>query len=116
MRRSVVQHICASGDTIATRLLIEEQRMKFSVRQLCMIVTLAAAFPAGFCAQAEQNSKTNKAIIYPTAHESIEQLRKQGVKKVDDYGSYWTVEATDGEFETLQKAYGDRVVKGNYLK
>jgi hypothetical protein len=80
-----------------------------------MIVTLAAAFPAGFCAQAEQNPKTNKAIIYPTAQDSIEQLHQQGIKKVDDYGSYWVVEATDAQVDTLQKLRGDRVVKANYL-
>src|SRR2546426_10432422 len=59
--------------------------------------------------------KKNKVIIYPAGDESIAQLQQQGITKADDYGSYWVVEATDQQANSLKRTRGNRVIQANYL-
>jgi hypothetical protein len=57
----------------------------------------------------------NKVIIYPVEGDSIESLKQRGIDKVDHYGSYWLVRATDEQVVALEKLFGSRAVKANYL-
>ena len=90
--------------------------MKFSGQRLFAFVSLASLFLAGFGIHAQAASaKSNKVIIYPSADETIDQLRQQGITHVDDYGSYWIAEADDRGLLNLKATYGDRVVAGDRL-
>jgi len=60
-------------------------------------------------------SKSNKVIIYPKAGETISQLEQGGIRKVDDYGSFWVATATEEQVDSLRKTHGDRAVKANRL-
>jgi hypothetical protein len=57
----------------------------------------------------------NKVIVYPTPTETIDQLAKQGITHVRNYGSYWLVQATDAQVDKLFGLYGQRAVKNNDL-
>jgi hypothetical protein len=59
--------------------------------------------------------KTNKIIVYPKKGESISQLKQSGIQKIDDYGSYWVVRATDAQAKEIARTFGDRAVKANHL-
>ncbi|HVM60227.1 MAG TPA: choice-of-anchor D domain-containing protein [Verrucomicrobiae bacterium] len=73
-----------------------------------LVVTLSAA-------AAVNGVSTNKVIIYPTAQDSIADLKAEGITNVRNYGSYWLAEATDSQVETLKQRHGSRAVRANYL-
>ena len=77
---------------------------------LCSVL----AFGSGVQARTAPGN-TSRLIIYPSANDSIDQLKTQGVKVTQDYGSYWLVEATDDQVKSLNARYGDRAVNADYL-
>ncbi|HTS17845.1 MAG TPA: choice-of-anchor D domain-containing protein [Verrucomicrobiae bacterium] len=91
--------------------------MKFSVSKLCVLVVLAGVLSMGVRSRATPTMAmhTNKVIVYPTAADSIEQLKQQGITTVWNYGSYWLVEATASQTTELTRLYGARAVMANQL-
>ena len=80
------------------------------------LLTLGLVLPLGGPGSAQTAQKqTHKVIIYPSANESIEQLRNQGITNVDNYGSFWVAETDDAQRDALEKSHGDRVARGDYL-
>ena len=80
---------------------------------LCL---LGLVLPFGIQGQLpEAPVKTNKIIVYPKKGESISQLKQSGIHKIDDYGSYWVVRATDAQSKEIARNFGDRAVKANHL-
>ena len=78
--------------------------------------TLGLVLSLGGPGSAQSTPKqTHKVIIYPSANESIEQLRNQGITNVDDYGSFWVAETDNAQRDALEKSRGDRVARGDYL-
>ena len=59
--------------------------------------------------------KLHKLIVYPAAGETVAQLKARGVTKVDDYGSYWVVEADEAQMAEVERTHGDRAVKADHL-
>jgi hypothetical protein len=58
---------------------------------------------------------TSKVIVYPTAQDSIAQLKQDGITDVQNYGAYWVVQATDAQVRALKQRHGDRVVPADFL-
>jgi len=80
---------------------------------LCL---LGLVLPFGMQGQLpEAPVKTNKIIVYPKKGESISQLKQSGIQKIDNYGSYWVVRATDAQSKEIDRNFGDRAVKANHL-
>ncbi|MGA2221802.1 MAG: choice-of-anchor D domain-containing protein [Verrucomicrobiia bacterium] len=80
------------------------------------LLTLGLVLPLGGMGSAQTAQKqTHKVIIYPSANESVDQLKKQGVTNVANYGSFWVAETDDAQAEVVRKLYGDRVMKADYL-
>ena len=80
---------------------------------LCL---LGLVLPFGMQGQLpEAPVKTNKIIVYPKKGESISQLKQRGIQKIDNYGSYWVVRATDAQAKEIDRTFGDRAVKANHL-
>ena len=77
---------------------------------LAGVLSLGAAVSAH-----SQPESINKLLIYPDANDSVDQLKSNSVTKVIDYGSFWVIEATDTQVESLKKTHGDRLVKANYF-
>lgn len=75
-------------------------------------IVLAGAVAAP--AQAAATTR-NKVMIYPAPGETLDQLQKQGIANVDNYGSYWVADATDEQVGTLKGRYGTRLQKANHL-
>jgi hypothetical protein len=59
--------------------------------------------------------KLHKLIVYPTEGETVSQLKANGAAKVEDYGSYWVVEADEATAAKVQSSHGDRAIKADYL-
>ncbi len=66
-------------------------------------------------ALADTTSPNHKVMIYPGPGDSIDQLKQQGVEKVDNYGAYWVAEVGDKDLAKVRATFGDRVVPANYL-
>jgi hypothetical protein len=64
---------------------------------------------------ADSTGANHKVMIYPGPDDSIDQLKQQGIKKVDNYGSYWVAEIGDRDLAKLRATYGDRIVPANSL-
>lgn len=79
-----------------------------------MLFSLGLVLPFGVQGLA-QTANVNRVIVYPNPGESIAQLKQGGFAKVDDCGSYWIVEATDAQAESLGKSHGHRAFKANDL-
>jgi hypothetical protein len=69
----------------------------------------------GQVALADNTGANNKVIIYPGPADSIDQLKQQGIEKVDNYGSYWVVEVGDKDLAKVRATFGNRVVPANSL-
>ncbi|MGD0652111.1 MAG: choice-of-anchor D domain-containing protein [Verrucomicrobiia bacterium] len=81
-----------------------------------IILGLGLALTFGSDVQAQSaTGKTSKLIVYPSANDSIGQLKAQGVRVTQNYGSFWLVEATDDQAASLKASHGDRVARGDYL-
>jgi hypothetical protein len=92
-------------------------RMRVSVRHFWPLVG-AIAFMIGLAPRAGATvspAATNKVIIYPTAHDSIAQLKQEGITDVQNYGAYWVARATDDQVRALKQRHGARVVPANFL-
>ena len=61
------------------------------------------------------SSRRSKIVIYPSANESISQMRELGISHAVNYGSYWLVEATDDQVASVKAKYGTRVMKADYM-
>jgi hypothetical protein len=95
---------------------MERQMMKLRVLHFAVLGVLVATIAAGVTGYAQSASdKKNKVIINPADNDTIDQLIAQGFRKVHNYGAYWLVEATDKQFQALQKKYGIRAVKANRM-
>src|SRR5436190_1722045 len=96
--------------------LSEEKMMNISGKRFWAVALLLAMLPAGWHGLAQAaSSKKHKVLIYPTADDTVDQLKQSGISKVENYGSYWLVEADDNELKALKARHGDRAVKANYL-
>jgi hypothetical protein len=90
--------------------------MKFSRIRSYALVGVAGLLLAGSSSRAQSAApNTQKVIIYPSAGETIGQLRQQGITNVVNYGSYWLAETDSKHFKALQTTHGDRAVSGSYL-
>src|ERR1017187_1940870 len=92
-------------------------RMRFSGRRywlLVGVIGLALGF-IGQAAPADNTGANRKVIIYPGPGDSIDQLKQQGVEKVDNYGSYWVAEVGDKDLAKVRATFGDRIVPANNL-
>jgi hypothetical protein len=58
---------------------------------------------------------TSKIIVYPNLGQSISDLKKLGVKQIDDYGSYWIAHATDQQAQQIYRTFGTQAVKADRL-
>ncbi len=74
--------------------------------------SIGFALPAGAVTSA---GPSYKVIIYPGPGDSIDQLKQQGIEKVDNYGSYWVAEVGGKDLAKVRAKFGDRVVPGNRL-
>jgi hypothetical protein len=91
--------------------------MRFSGRRywsLAGVIGLALGLIVQ-AALADNAGATNKVIVYPGPTDSIDQLKRQGVEKVDNYGSYWVAEVGDKNLAKVKAAFGNRVVPANDL-
>ena len=75
---------------------------------------LMLAFCSGVRVQAAL-AKTNKLIVKHSDSDSVGQLKAQGVKVTQDYGTYCVVEATDEQAAVLKASHGSDVTKADYL-
>ena len=66
-------------------------------------------------ASADTAGANNKVIIYPGPGDSIDQLKQQGVEKVDNYGSYWVAEVGDKDLVRVNAMFGSRAVSASNL-
>src|ERR1017187_3291981 len=92
-------------------------RMRFSGRRywlLVGVIGLALGF-IGQAAPADNTGANRKVIIYPGPGDSIDQLKQQGIEKVDNYGSYWVAEVGDKDLAKVRATFGNRVVSANSL-
>jgi hypothetical protein len=81
-----------------------------------MLLSLGLVLPFAVPGRAQTPvPKLNKVMIEPGSGDSIAQLKQTGIARVDTYGSFWIVEATDAQTDALKKTFGDRVSKANYL-
>lgn len=100
---------------------MKELGMKFSGWRFCALVSLISVVSLFFAQRAPHAqptttpTKKSKVIIYPSGNEKMAELKDMGIGNADDYGPYWVAAASDGQFDTLKKAYGDRAAKANYL-
>jgi hypothetical protein len=92
-------------------------RMRFLGRRYWSLVSVIglALVSIGQVALADNTGANNKVIIYPGPADSIDQLKQQGIEKVDNYGSYWVVEVGDKDLAKVRAAFGDRIVPANNL-
>ena len=91
--------------------------MRFSGRRYWSLVSVIG-LALGFIVQAAPavNAGTiNKVIVYPGPSDSIDQLKQQGIEKVDNYGSYWVAEVRDKNLAKLKATFGSRAVLANDL-
>ena len=91
--------------------------MRFSGRRywlLVGVIGLALGF-IGQAAPADNTGANRKVIIYPGPGDSIDQLKQQGIEKVDNYGSYWVAEVGDKDLAKVRATFGNRVVSANSL-
>src|ERR1035441_3531213 len=92
-------------------------RMRFSGRRywlLVGVIGLALGF-IGQAAPADNTGANRKVIVYPGPGDSIDQLKQQGIEKVDNYGSYWVAEVGDKNLAKLKATFGNRAVAANDL-
>ena len=75
-------------------------------------LTIGFTLPAGATVTA---NTSNKVIIYPDPGDSIDQLKQQGIEKVDNYGSYWVAEVGDKDLAKVREMFGNRVEPANAL-
>jgi hypothetical protein len=95
---------------------MKERVMKFSGWRLCALAALAGLVFVGVGSRAlAAATAKNKVIIYPSANETVDQLKQQGISHVDNYGSYWVAEVDDRELQDLKATYGDQIVDGYRL-
>lgn len=80
-----------------------------------MLCILGLVLPLGVQGQPQGTADHHKAIVYPQAGESVAALRQQGFQKIDDYGSFWVVQGSDAQIQTLEKKFGDRAARADYL-
>jgi hypothetical protein len=91
--------------------------MRFSGRRYWLLVGVIG-LALGFIVRAAPTDKAgtnNKVIIYPGPTDSIDQLKQQGIEKVDNYGSYWVAEVGEKDLAKLKVTFGDRTVPANDL-
>src|SRR5882724_11909629 len=92
-------------------------RMRFLGRRywpLVGVIGLALGLIAQ-AAPANNAGANNKFIVYPDSSDSIDQLKRQGIEKVENYGSYWVVEVADKDLAKLKATFGSRAVRANNL-
>ena len=90
--------------------------MKFSRIRSYALVGVAGLLLDGSSSRAMSAAPNkHKVIIYPSAGETIGQMRQQGITNVANYGSYWLAETDDKHFKALQATHGERAVSGSYL-
>src|ERR1017187_2602899 len=90
-------------------------RMRFSGRRYWSLVSVIG-LALGFIVQtalADNAGANNKVIVYPGPGDSIDQLKRQGIEKVDNYGSYWVAEVGTRDLAKVRATFGNRVVPGN---
>lgn len=80
-----------------------------------MILGLGLALPTGAVGASGDGKRLHKMIVYPAEGETPAQLKARGAAKVDDYGSYWIVQAEKTQAEAIKKSHGGRAVKADYL-
>ncbi|HUI05396.1 MAG TPA: choice-of-anchor D domain-containing protein [Verrucomicrobiae bacterium] len=88
--------------------------MKFSTGRLCALIGVTSAIglllggvqPYAWSANA--STQKSKVLIYPSANETIEQLKQQGIDTVDNCGPYWLAEVSDQDLAKVEAMYGDR--------
>jgi uncharacterized repeat protein (TIGR01451 family) len=81
-----------------------------------MAVILGLVLPFSIQGQfSGTDNKRSSIIVYPKPGESVAQLKQYSVKQVDNYGSYWVVRGTVAQTGAIQKAFGSRAVKADYL-
>ncbi|MCG3149753.1 MAG: hypothetical protein PCFJNLEI_03218 [Verrucomicrobiae bacterium] len=80
-------------------------------------ILIVVSFMVPLASRAAKGSpkKLNKVIIYPTADDSVAQLKQGGVEQVRDFGSYWIAEVTDEQVKGLQRKHGDRLQKADHF-
>ena len=91
--------------------------MRFSGRRYWSLVSVIGLV-LGFivpAALADNAGANNKVIVYPGPGDSIDQLKQQGIEKVDNYGSYWVAEVGDKNLAKLKATFGNRAVAANDL-
>src|ERR1035438_6551528 len=81
---------------------------------LVSVIGLALGFIVQ-AAPANNVGANHRVIIYPGPGDSIDQLKQQGVDKVDNYGSYWVAEVGDKDLAKVRATFGDRIVPANNL-
>jgi len=91
--------------------------MRFLGRRYWLLVgmiglALGLIVPA---ALADTTSANHKVMIYPGPGDSIDQLKQQGIEKVDNYGSYWVAEVGDKDLAKVKATFGNRAVPANDL-
>ncbi|MGD0058937.1 MAG: putative Ig domain-containing protein [Verrucomicrobiia bacterium] len=91
--------------------------MKFSEIRLCVLVGLTGFMVlwAQTSARATITTTGHRVMIQPAKGETIDQLRQQGITRVDNYGSYWLAEVNAKQLADLKATHGDRVVDADYL-
>ena len=95
--------------------------MKFSIKRLCALVGVASVIGVflGVTQPHAQPSaaptRTTRVIIYPSANETIDQLKNQGIDEVDSYGSYWVAKANGAQISMLKRTRPGRVADADDL-
>ncbi len=87
-------------------------RLRFPA--LCILGAAVLSAGTVVLGQLASNGKS-KIVIYPSANESISQMRELGISHAVNYGSYWLVEATDDQVASVKAKYGTRVMKADYM-
>ncbi len=79
------------------------------------MLAVGLVLPSATHGASSASKKTHKLIVYPEAGETVADLKARGFGKVDNYGSYWVVEADDTQQAELERTHGSRAVKADYL-
>jgi hypothetical protein len=79
------------------------------------MLAVGLVLPSATHGASSASKKTHKLIVYPEAGETVAELKARGISTVDNYGSYWVVEADDAQTAELEWTHGARAVKADHL-
>jgi len=88
---------------------MEELRMKVARRCNWILLSVSLGLLMAVPAFAQTPGKRlHKMLIHPGRNDSIAQLESSGITNVENYGSFWLVQANDAQEAALKKAFGSR--------